>query len=68
MMFVPGSEMLPWVSSANQRDCISDIVSVPPEAGCTKPMKASVWPMSGQKTFLYSCKNKGNGYNLKEMQ
>ena len=40
-------------SSRNQRACISLTGNRPPLAGCTKPMKASDGPMSGEKTVLY---------------
>ena len=54
--FCPGSEMLPCVSSANHRPCISDMGTLPPDAGSTKPIKPNVWPMSGLNTFLYNWK------------
>ena len=45
---------MPLQSSANQRDWVSDMDRMPPEAGWTKPMKAKDGPTEGLKTFLKS--------------
>lgn len=40
-----GRETDPRQSSANHLACISDMESTPPDAGCTKPMKARLDPI-----------------------
>ena len=51
-----GRLTLPLHSSVNHRACISDMDRSPPDAGCRKPIKLRVWPISGLNTFLYSWK------------
>lgn len=44
----------PLMSSAYHLACVSDMVRIPPDAGCTNPIKANDWPISGLNTFLNS--------------